>query len=242
MTSPLISTRGLTKTFGTGPNAFTALHGIDLDVYPGESVAIVGKSGSGKSTLMHILGLLDRPTSGTFTLNGVDTTKLTERQLNRTRNSEYGFVFQQFFLNATDTVLENITTPLAIAGVSARDRKRQGMEMLAGLGIEGKAANKANDLSGGEKQRLVIARALINNPSVIFADEPTGNLDTATGATVEQILFGLNQSRGITLVVVTHDTDLAAKCDRAITLADGRIISEQANTTHIETMNLGAAA
>ncbi|RMI13908.1 ABC transporter ATP-binding protein [Cellulomonas triticagri] len=220
----MISVRDLRKTYGSGSTAFDALRGIDLDIAEGESLAIVGKSGSGKSTLMHLLALLDRPTSGTITLEGEETSRLGEKSLNRTRNQKFGFVFQQFFLTPSASVLDNVTLPLAIAGVPARERARRGMAALDQLGIADKAGNKANDLSGGQKQRVVISRALINQPRVIFADEPTGNLDSATGSTVEGILFDLNRRHGITLVVVTHDEDLAARCDRSVFVRDGLIV------------------
>lgn len=223
MTTPVLSVRGLRKTYGSGSTAFEALKGIDLDILQGESLAITGKSGSGKSTLMHLLALLDRPTSGTIQFDGTDTSRLSERQLNKTRNRAFGFVFQQFFLNASSSVLDNVTLPLTIAGVPARERTTRGHAALAQLGIDDKAANKANDLSGGEKQRVVISRALINQPRVIFADEPTGNLDSVTGAMVEDILLDLNRRQGITLVVVTHDEELTARCQRSIYLRDGRI-------------------
>lgn len=223
MVSPLLSVRNLHKTYGSGPSAFEALKGLDLDIAEGESLAIIGKSGSGKSTLMHLLALLDRPTSGTIMLDGQDTSRLSAKQLNRTRNSTFGFVFQQFFLNAQATVLDNVTLPLKIAGVSRRERHARGLAALAQLELDDKAGNKANDLSGGQKQRVVIARALINQPRVIFADEPTGNLDTATGAVVEDILFDLNRREGINLVVVTHDEDLASRCDRSIYVRDGLV-------------------
>ncbi|MFB7888132.1 ABC transporter ATP-binding protein [Cellulosimicrobium cellulans] len=228
MTTPVISVRDLHKTYGSGATAFEALKGVDLDIFEGESLAIVGKSGSGKSTLMHLLALLDRPTSGTITLEGTDTSRLSEKELNRTRNRAFGFVFQQFFLNAQASVLDNVTLPLTIAGVPSRERTARGIAALAQLDLEEKATNKANDLSGGQKQRVVISRALINQPRVIFADEPTGNLDSVTGATVENILFDLNRRQGITLVVVTHDEELAARCDRSIFVRDGLIdASEQ---------------
>jgi putative ABC transport system ATP-binding protein len=219
--SPLLSVSNLHKTYGSGPSAFEALKGLDLDIAEGESIAIIGKSGSGKSTLMHLLALLDRPTSGTITLDGTDTARLSAKQLNQTRNSTFGFVFQQFFLNAQASVLDNVTLPLKIAGVSRRERHARGMAALAQLELDDKAGNKANDLSGGQKQRVVIARALINQPRVIFADEPTGNLDTATGAVVEDILFDLNRRQGINLVVVTHDEELASRCDRSVYIRDG---------------------
>ncbi len=189
---------------------------MSLDVNEGESIAIVGKSGSGKSTLMHVLALLDQPTEGVVELAGEDTRSLRGAKLNRTRNKTFGFVFQQFFLTPNASVLENVILPLKIAGVGARERKRRGLAALEQLELDDKARNKAVNLSGGQKQRSVIARALVNNPRVIFADEPTGNLDTATGAVVEDILFDLNREQGITLIVVTHDEELAARCDRRI--------------------------
>ncbi len=222
-TAPLLAVSDVRKTYGSGAAAFDALRGVDLDIVDGESLAIVGKSGSGKSTLMHLLALLDRPTSGTITLEGKDTARLSRRELNQTRNRAFGFVFQQFFLNASASVLDNVTLPLAIAGVPARERAARGMAALAQLGIEDKATNRANDLSGGQKQRVVISRALINRPRVIFADEPTGNLDSVTGTTVEEILFDLNRRQGITLVVVTHDDELATRCDRSVLVRDGLI-------------------
>jgi putative ABC transport system ATP-binding protein len=196
---------------------------VSLAIAEGESVAIIGKSGSGKSTLMHVLALLDQPTSGTVELRGEDTSTLRGRKLNLIRNKTFGFVFQQFFLTGNATVLENVILPLKIAGVGRGERKRRGMAVLEQLEMADKAKSKAVNLSGGQKQRSVIARALINNPQVIFADEPTGNLDSATGAAVEDILFNLNKENGITLIVVTHDEDLAARCDRRIFLKDGLI-------------------
>jgi len=227
MAAPILSVTDLRKSYGRGAAAFEALKGVSLDIAEGESIAIVGKSGSGKSTLMHLLALLDKPTSGQIDLAGVNTTTLKGRALNHTRNATFGFVFQQFFLNANASVLENVILPLKIAGVGRRERKRRGTEALAQLELDDKARNKASNLSGGQKQRAVIARALVNNPRVIFADEPTGNLDTATGAVVEDILFGLNRELGITLIVVTHDEELAAKCSRQVVLRDGVIISDE---------------
>jgi len=209
------------KSYGTGAGRFDALKGVSLRVAEGESVAIVGKSGSGKSTLMHILALLDEPDEGTITVDGADAAKLRGRDVNRLRNRDFGFVFQQFFLIPNASVLENVVLPLKIAGVGAKERSERGMAALRALELDDKAKNKATNLSGGQKQRVVIARALVNNPKVIFADEPTGNLDTATGQVVEDILFGLNRDSGITLIIVTHDTELAARCDRQIYLRDG---------------------
>ncbi|GAA2011079.1 ABC transporter ATP-binding protein [Microbacterium ulmi] len=227
MTTPLISITDVRKTYGRGPNRFDALRGVSLDIHAGESLAIIGKSGSGKSTLMHLLALLDAPTSGRIELEGTDTSRLRGRALNRTRNKTFGFVFQQFFLTANTSVLDNVILPLKIAGVGRSDRKRKGLAALAQLDMQDKARNRAIDLSGGQKQRTVIARALVNNPRIIFADEPTGNLDSATGAVVEDILFALNREHGITLIVVTHDEDLAARCDRRIHIRDGVIVPEE---------------
>lgn len=228
MTTPLISVQNLHKTYGSGSTRFDALRGVDLDIAAGESIAIVGKSGSGKSTLMHVLALLDAPTSGSMHLSGQDTTRLRGKALNRTRNKTFGFVFQQFFLTPNTTVLDNVMLPLKIAGVGRRERKARARAALEQLDLADKAGNKATDLSGGQKQRVVIARALVNNPQVIFADEPTGNLDSATGASVEDILFSLNRDQGITLIVVTHDPDLAARCDRRVRISDGLMVEEEA--------------
>jgi putative ABC transport system ATP-binding protein len=225
---PIISVRDVRRSYGRGQNRFEALKGVSFDIHAGESVAIVGKSGSGKSTLMHVLALLDAPSSGTVELEGVDTSTLRGRRLNTTRNKTFGFVFQQFFLTANATVLENVLLPMKIAGVHRGDRRRRALAALAQLQLEDKARNRAVNLSGGQKQRTVIARALVNNPRIIFADEPTGNLDTATGAVVEDILFSLNRESGITLIVVTHDEELAARCDRRILIRDGLLIEDEA--------------
>lgn len=225
MPVPILATRELTKTYGHGPDRFDALKGVSFDIQRGESVAIVGKSGSGKSTLMHLLALLDTPGGGSITVDGADAKTLNGRRLNGLRNSMFGFVFQQFFLNPAASVLENVVLPLKIAGVGARARRRRGMEVLEQLELADKAGNKAANLSGGQKQRVVIARALVNNPQVLFADEPTGNLDTATGRIVEDILFDLNRNHGITLIVVTHDHDLAARFERRLYIRDGQLIT-----------------
>jgi putative ABC transport system ATP-binding protein len=178
---------------------------------------------------MHLLALLDRPSGGSVSVHGRDAAQLTSRALSETRNREFGFVFQQFFLIPGASVLENVTLPLKIAGVGPRERRRRGLAALETLELQDKAGNRATDLSGGQKQRTVVARALVTEPSVIFADEPTGNLDTATGTIVEDMLFGLNRDRGITLVLVTHDADLAARCDRAVHVRDGLIDEEVAS-------------
>jgi putative ABC transport system ATP-binding protein len=221
---PAIKTNNLTKVYGKKSAAFTALADVDITIEAGESVAIVGRSGSGKSTLMHLLALLDKPTSGSVTIGSKDATKLSGKQLDTIRNKTFGFVFQQFFLNGNDTVLNNVTLPLKIAGLSRRERNRRGLEVLRAVELGDKAGSKASDLSGGQKQRAVIARALVNNPKLIFADEPTGNLDSRTGRVIENLLFALNKKKGITLVIVTHDTELASRCNRQIHIKDGRIV------------------
>ncbi len=225
MTTSVLSTRGLHKHYGSGNTRFDALTEVTLDIADGESVAIVGKSGSGKSTLMHILALLDAPSSGEVLIDGVDATKLRGRRLNELRNKTFGFVFQQFFLAPNVSVLENVMLPLKIARVGTAERKRRAHETLRMLDLDDKARNKATDLSGGQKQRVAIARALVNKPRIVFADEPTGNLDTATSAVVEDLLFELNRTQGMTLVIVTHDEDLAARADRRIYLRDGQVVT-----------------
>jgi putative ABC transport system ATP-binding protein len=228
MRTPIISVRDVHKSYGRRQNRFDALRGVSFDVHEGESVAIVGKSGSGKSTLMHVLALLDAPTSGTVELEGIDTSTLRGRRLNRTRNKTFGFVFQQFFLTGNSSVLENVILPLKIAGVGRSERHRRGHAALEQLELDDKARNKAVNLSGGQKQRTAIARALVNDPRIIFADEPTGNLDSTTGAIVEDILFGLHRDHGITLIVVTHDEDLASRCDRRLLIRDGLLVEDSA--------------
>jgi putative ABC transport system ATP-binding protein len=232
MSVPVLAARDIHKSYGRGPTRFDALKGVSIDIHSGETIAIVGKSGSGKSTLMHLLALLDKPTKGEVELSGRDAAALGAGALNKTRNETFGFVFQQFFLTPGTSVLDNVTLPLRIAGVRGAERRRRGMAALEQLELADKAKNKATDLSGGQKQRVVIARALVNNPSVIFADEPTGNLDSATGAVVEDILFGLNRTHGITVIIVTHDEELAARCDRRVYIRDGLVVESLAAPTH----------
>ena len=214
------------KRYGRHETEFHALRGVSLNIEEGESVAITGKSGSGKSTLMHILALLDTPTSGEIFLNGRDVKKIKSKELDHLRNKHFGFVFQQFFMNPRETVLNNVMLPLKIAGIPTKMRKEMAMEALRAVELEDKANNKGTDLSGGQKQRVCIARALVNNPNVIFADEPTGNLDSVTGDKITQLLFDLNRKKGITLVVVTHDDELAGRCGRQVKIKDGLIIQE----------------
>lgn len=221
----VIEVKNLVKVYGKRSAAFTALKHLNLDIYKGESVAIIGKSGSGKSTLMHLLALLDKPTSGTIKINGIDSTKLRARKLNQLRNQSFGFVFQQFFMNPNDTVLENVMLPLKIAGVRRKKRKELATKALHTVGLEERLKFKANDLSGGQKQRVCIARALVNDPSIIFADEPTGNLDSTTGDKIIKLLFDANK-KGTTLIIVTHDEDLAKLCNRQVRIMDGEIVED----------------
>ena len=220
----VIEARNIKKSYGRNESKFDALKGIDLKIEEGESVAIIGKSGSGKSTLMHILALLDQPTSGEILLNDQNVTSISKKELDKTRNKQFGFVFQQFFMNPKDTVLNNVMLPLKIGGISNSKRKEMALEALKAVELDDKINNKANNLSGGQKQRVCIARALVNNPKIIFADEPTGNLDSTTGDKIEQLLFDLNKEKGITLIIVTHDPELAARCDRQIHVRDGLIV------------------
>jgi len=221
--SSLISVKNLSKVYGKKENSFKALKGVSLTINKGDSLAIIGKSGSGKSTLMHILACLDRPTSGTYLFEGKNVNKLKPAELDRLRNERFGFVFQQFFMNANDTVIDNVALPLKIAGVGKKERQKLALETLAQVDLKDKAKNRAKNLSGGQKQRVCIARALINRPDVLFADEPTGNLDSVTGSQVEDILFKLNKEHGITLIIVTHDDDLAKKCNKRVYIKDGLI-------------------
>lgn len=221
----VVSTDHVSKSYGKGESAFTALDNITLSIVNGESIAIIGKSGSGKSTLMHTLALLDKPSRGKVLVESDDASRLSNKQVNNLRNQKFGFVFQQFFLNESDTVLNNVILPLKIAKVGQKERIRRGLDVLKSVELEDKAKSKAGTLSGGQKQRVCIARALINNPSIIFADEPTGNLDSHTGTVVEDMLFRLNKEQGITLIIVTHDKDLAARCNRELHIKDGKLVA-----------------
>lgn len=235
MTTPqngIVVAHNISKSYENTIASEPVLQNINLAIQAKESIAIVGKSGSGKSTIMHILATLDRPTSGELIIDGQLATNLSPKELDRLRNKKFGFVFQQFFVNARNTCLENVTLPLVIMGISIEERTKRGLAILEAVGLTENANQRAGDLSGGQKQRLCIARALITKPEVIFADEPTGNLDSENGRRVIELLFRLQREQGITLVIVTHDTDLAALCDRSVTIRDGKIISiTQAQTT-----------
>ena len=233
----MLLARGLSKTYESGGNAFTALKNINLKIDAGDCLAIIGKSGSGKSTLMHLLACLDAPSSGEIVFEGKNVAAYTERQKDRFRNEKFGFVFQQFFLNGRDTVLENVTLPLKIRGVSGLEARVKGLRVLDLVGLADKAENRAKDLSGGEKQRVCIARALVGEPKVLFADEPTGNLDSANSEAIENLLFDLNRKHGVAIVIVTHDADLADKCSRVIELRDGEIVAEKISVVEREVIN-----
>ncbi len=214
----------LSKTFTSDSVDYEVLKNVNLEIKTGECAAIIGKSGSGKSTLMHLLACLDTPTAGSVMFEGADFSTLTEKERDLVRNEKFGFVFQQFFLNGQETVFENVVLPMRIRGATQYRLTSSAMDALEAVGLKDKEDKRAKDLSGGEKQRVCIARALVGKPQIIFADEPTGNLDSNTSEAIEGMLFRLNAEKGITLIVVTHDEDLAAKCARIIEMKDGRIV------------------
>jgi len=227
---PVICVRELTKTYHVGEVDVRALRGISLDVDSGEFVAITGPSGSGKSTMMHILGCLDRPTSGTYELDGRDVSKLSKDELARIRNRKIGFVFQGFNLLPRTTALDNVELPLLYNGaktLKTSERHRRAHEVLAAVGLEDRSHHFPNQLSGGQQQRVAIARALITNPSILLADEPTGNLDTRTSIEVMEIFQRLNDERGITILLITHERDIAEYAKRLVAFRDGRVLSDQ---------------
>lgn len=221
----MIEVTGINKTYGRKNNEFVALKDVNLTIKDGISVAIIGKSGSGKSTLMHVMSGLDHPKSGRVVIDGQNIFTLKQKQIDSFRANKIGFIFQSFFLEGNETVANNVNLPLEIANVPHSQRKKRVEAALEAVELGDKAKNRARDLSGGQRQRLVIARAIVNNPSIIFADEPTGNLDSQTGEKIEDLLFGLNKERGVTLVIVTHDNELAAKCDMQIHIKDGMVQS-----------------
>ncbi|HET6747524.1 MAG TPA: ABC transporter ATP-binding protein [Candidatus Saccharimonadales bacterium] len=221
----MIEVRHITKTYGKKHNAFTALENVSFTIPDGASVAILGKSGSGKSTLMHAMSGLDRPEQGEVIVNGQDILKLSTKQIDAFRAHQMSFVFQSFFVQANETCAENVSLPLEIAGVSDRERAKKINAALEAVELLDKKKSRARDLSGGQKQRLAIARAIVNDPQILFADEPTGNLDTITGSVIENLLFDYNKTKGITLIIVTHDPELAGKCDMRIHIKDGKIES-----------------
>ena len=227
MQQPIIEMHGIVKRYYIGkPNELEILHGIDLTVHQGEFVAIVGESGSGKSTLMNIIGVLDRPTEGSYTLDGVDVGKAKDSALSDIRNRKIGFVFQTFNLIGRTSAQKNVELPLLYARVPARQRAKRAKELLEQVGMSERATHEPNELSGGQKQRVAIARALANEPALLLADEPTGALDSTTSRTVMDIFRDLHR-QGMTIVLITHSQQLAEECQRILTLQDGRIIGER---------------
>jgi len=221
----MIEIKGITKTYGKKQNAFVALRDVSFTIPSGKSVAILGKSGSGKSTLMHAMSGLDRPEKGAVVIDGVDILKLNAKSVDEFRAKKIGFIFQSFFVEANETAYNNVSLPLEISKENLGRRQEIVVETLKKVGLDDKIKQKAANLSGGQKQRLAIARAIVNNPRIIFADEPTGNLDSVTGSVIEKLLFDLNKKEGSTLVIVTHDEDLAKRCDMQINIKDGQIES-----------------
>ena len=221
----MIEVKNVTKTYGKKQNAFLALDDVSFTIPDGASVAIIGKSGSGKSTLMHAMSGLDRPEKGQVVIDGEDILKLKTKQVDKFRAQKIGFIFQSFFVQANESVSDNVSLPLEIADLSRGERKKKIAAALESVELTEKLKSKAKNLSGGQKQRLAVARAIVNEPQIIFADEPTGNLDSVTGQKVEDMLFGYNKDKGVTLIVVTHDDELAAKCDIQIRIKDGKIDS-----------------
>jgi putative ABC transport system ATP-binding protein len=227
-TGNLIRLQGVTKTYDAGELAVQALAGIDLAVEKGQMVAIIGPSGSGKSTLMHIVGCLDAPTEGTYHLDGRDVSTLSSFQLAAVRNQKIGFVFQTFNLLPKASLLRNVELPLLYAGVNGSERRERAKEALTRVGLGERAKHRPSELSGGQRQRAAIARALVNRPSLILADEPTGNLDSKTGVEILQIFHEMH-GRGETIVIVTHDPRIAEQCERLVQIVDGRIEDDRMN-------------
>ena len=233
MTTTLIEAHHITKEYTTGGVVTPVLYGVDVRITAGEFVAIVGPSGSGKSTLMHILGFLDRASTGTFHFEGRDVTKLSDDMLAHTRNTRIGFVFQAFYLLPRTTVLENVMLPLLYSDTGTRkEHKARATRALTAVGLEDRLTFFSNQISGGQKQRVAIARALVNDPAIIFADEPTGNLDSKSGKVVMSIFNRLNKE-GKTIILVTHDKEIARHAERVITIRDGRIVSDEQVTDRI---------
>ena len=225
---PLIEMHGIRKSYYIGkPNELEILHGIDLTVYPGEFVAIVGESGSGKSTLMNIIGVLDKPTSGEYTLDGVNIHDAKDNQLADIRNRKIGFVFQTYNLIGRQSALKNVELPMLYAGVPGGERTRRAKEWLERVGMGERMKHQPNELSGGQKQRVAIARAMVNEPALILADEPTGALDSQTSRTVMDLFHEMHNTYHKTIVLITHNPELADECERVLTLRDGLIVGER---------------
>jgi putative ABC transport system ATP-binding protein len=237
---PHIRLRGLTKTYGKGDAAFQALKGIDLDISAGEFVAVMGHSGSGKSTLMNILGCLDTPTSGSYRFNGIAVESLNPDQRSLLRRYALGFIFQGFNLLARTSALENVELPMLYRGIPRKERHDRARAALASVGLPSKERNTPAELSGGQQQRVAIARALATNPGTLFADEPTGNLDSHTTHEIMELLCNLNRDLGITILMVTHEDDVAAYAKRVVHVVDGLIDSDRWNDRLRSGQGLGA--
>lgn len=222
----VIKFENVIKSYQFGENELVVLHGISVSIEKGEFVCIMGPSGSGKSTFMNIVGCLDTPTSGKYYLEGIDVSTMDVNQLAEIRNKKIGFVFQQFNLLPRATALENVELPLIYAGVPSKERKQRALHMLEAVRLKERAHHYPRQLSGGQQQRVAIARALVNNPSIIFADEPTGNLDSKSSIEIMEIFKNLNEIQGLTTIIVTHEPDIAAFGKRQIRFLDGRIISD----------------
>lgn len=230
----VIETIEVTKVFPMATEEVLALRGVSVSVEEGEFAAIIGPSGSGKSTLMDILGCLSRPTTGQYLLDGMDVSRHSDQRLAEVRNRKIGFVFQAYHLLARATALKNVELPLIYAGAGRRERRRRASEALERVGLADRMGHRSNQLSGGQKQRVAIARALVNNPSLILADEPTGNLDSKSGEEILRILESLHE-QGSTIVVVTHDPRIAERTNRVIKILDGRIVEDRATRTRLIT-------
>lgn len=221
----MIEVKNVSKTYGKKDNAFKALDDVSFIIPDGASVAILGKSGSGKSTLMHAMSGLDRPEIGEIIIDGKNILELNQKEVDKFRSKKMSFIFQSFFVQANESCYDNVSLPLEIADLSPSRRKAKVEAALTAVELIDKKKSRARDLSGGQKQRLAVARAIVNSPQIIFADEPTGNLDSATGEVVEDLLFGYNKKNGVTLIIVTHDPELASRCDMQINIKDGKIES-----------------
>ncbi len=227
MTDPVIRTVALTRDYPMGGEVVRALRGVDLQIARNEFVAIMGPSGSGKSTLMNLIGCLDTPSAGQYWLAGTEVSRMTDDDLARVRNRQIGFVFQTFNLLPRASALHNVELPLVYAGVKARERRERAAAALSAVGLGDRMGHKPSELSGGQRQRVAIARALITEPSIVLADEPTGNLDSTTSEEIMKVLEDLHRNRGQTIVMVTHEADIARHAARVVTLHDGRISSDQ---------------
>jgi putative ABC transport system ATP-binding protein len=229
--SELIRIRELAREYRMGEERILALRGVTLDIRRNEYVAIMGPSGSGKSTMMNVLGCLDTPTAGEYWLNGQEVSRLSDDELARVRNREIGFVFQTFNLLPRASALQNVELPLVYGGVGARERRERAMAALTRVGLGERMSHRPNELSGGQRQRVAIARALVNDPAILLADEPTGNLDSTTSEEIMRVFETLH-SQGQTVIMVTHEPDIAAHAARVIVLRDGRVASDTTNTKH----------